>query len=188
VKKPGLMPGFFIYERFPPQRLKSSIPLKNARRAMNPKTDGKQNASPMTRRLMLPAIVFGLLLSQVALAGGNGDAAVGGGLGGVLGNVVGGQVGGSTGAAIGAGVGGAAGSAVAAPKNNRTEAAVGGGLGAAGGSVLGNSLGGSTGSAIGAGLGGAAGGAIGNDLGDGSGHSHSGGGHKHSNKHHKKHH
>ncbi|CAG8864879.1 YMGG-like glycine zipper-containing protein [Pseudomonas fluorescens] len=154
---------------------------------MNPKTNGKKNGTLNARLLMVPAIVFGLLVSQVALAGGNGDAAVGGGLGGVLGNVVGGQVGGSTGAAIGAGVGGAAGSAIAAPKRSRTEAAVGGGLGAAGGSVVGNSLGGSTGSAIGAGIGGAAGGAVGNDLGSDSGHSHPGNGYKHSNKRHKKH-
>jgi hypothetical protein len=136
-------------------------------------------------RMTLSTVVLGLLIAQGAMAAGNGDAAVGGGLGGVLGNVVGGQLGGSTGAAVGAGVGGAAGSAVGARKGSRTEAAVGGGLGAAGGSVIGNSLGGSTGSAIGAGVGGAAGGAVGSSMGDDRGSSHSGGGyykHKHKNK------
>ena len=65
------MPGFFFYERFSQQQLKSSIPGKNARRAMNPETNGKKNGSLNARLLMVPAIVFGLLVSQVALAGGN---------------------------------------------------------------------------------------------------------------------
>ncbi|MGF6554789.1 hypothetical protein ABIA48_001169 [Pseudomonas sp. S30_BP2TU TE3576] len=36
------MPGFFIYERFTPQPLKSSKPLKNVRRTMIPKTNNKK--------------------------------------------------------------------------------------------------------------------------------------------------
>lgn len=115
-------------------------------------------------RLTLPALAFGLLLAQGAMAG-EGSTALGGGLGGALGNVVGQKIGGSTGAALGAGVGGAAGSAVGAKKGHKTQAAIGGGLGSAGGSLLGNKLGGSTGATVGAGLGGAAGGAIGGSMG-----------------------
>ena len=63
-------------------------------------------------KMTFPALALGILISQGALAAGDGTAALGGGVGGVLGNVVGQQLGGSTGAAIGAGVGGAAGSAV----------------------------------------------------------------------------
>ena len=53
-------------------------------------------------RLTLPALVLGLLVTQGAMAAGDGTAAIGGGLGGALGNVVGQSMGGSTGAAIGA--------------------------------------------------------------------------------------
>jgi hypothetical protein len=106
------------------------------------------------------------LLSGVAVAGSNTEAAVGGALGGALGSVVGEHLGGSTGATIGAGVGGAAGGMVGADKRSRTEAAIGGGLGAAGGNVIGQKVGGSTGGLIGAAVGGGAGGAIGNAYGD----------------------
>lgn len=57
-------------------------------------------------KMTFPALALGILISQGALAAGDGTAALGGGVGGVLGNVVGQQLGGSTGAAIGAGVGG----------------------------------------------------------------------------------
>lgn len=56
-------------------------------------------------KMTFPALALGILISQGALAAGDGTAALGGGVGGVLGNVVGQQLGGSTGAAIGAGVG-----------------------------------------------------------------------------------
>lgn len=67
-------------------------------------------------RITLLTLALGALITQGAMAAGDGTTAVGGGLGGALGNIVGQQMGGSTGAAIGAGVGGAAGSAVAAPR------------------------------------------------------------------------
>lgn len=135
-------------------------------------------------KMTLPTLALGILISQGAMAAGDGTAALGGGVGGALGNIVGQQMGGSTGAAVGAGLGGAAGGAVGAQKGNKTEAAIGGGLGSAGGSLIGNRLGGATGSTIGAGVGGAAGGALGNNLADDeSGHRSGGGKHKGNNKH-----
>ena len=142
-----------------------------------------------TMKITMPALALGILITQGAMAAGDGTAALGGGVGGALGNIVGQQLGGSTGAAVGAGVGGAAGSAVGAERGKKTEAAIGGGLGSAGGSLIGNRLGGTTGSTIGAGVGGAAGGALGNNLADdgdnrkSSGKHSKGNKHKHKNKH-----
>jgi hypothetical protein len=74
----------------------------------------------------IPTLLFMLLISvpMTLLAGGRGDAILGGALGGALGAAVGSELGGRDGAIVGSAIGGATGTALATQRHRRARSEV----------------------------------------------------------------